>query len=156
MYGVSKLDICEDVAVVTLNKMPLDLGVAADFFTGLGRAGIVIDMVSQTSPVGDRVSLAFTCLDADLRGVLDAVKKLREAHPGISSLVSSGNVKVQLFGEEMRTASGVFARALSALADIKVEPQLITTSEVDISLLIPAPRLVCAKSALEDAFGLLA
>ena len=109
MYGVSKLDICEDVAVVTLNKMPLNLSVAADFFTGLGQADIIIDMVSQTSPVGERVSIAFTCLDADLRGVLDAAKKLREAYPDVSSLVSSGNVKLQLFGEEMRTASGVFA-----------------------------------------------
>jgi len=154
MYGVSKLDICEDVAVVTLNKMPLNLSVAADFFTGLGQADIIIDMVSQTSPVGERVSIAFTCLDADLRGVLDAAKKLREAYPDVSSLVSSGNVKLQLFGEEMRTASGVFARALSALAGAQVEPQLITTSEVDISLLIPAPCLPGAKSALERAFGL--
>ncbi|MCL2857228.1 MAG: ACT domain-containing protein [Oscillospiraceae bacterium] len=154
MYGVSKLDICEDVSVVTLNKMPLNLGVTADFFTGLGQAGIVIDMVSQTSPVGERVSIAFTCLDTDLRGVLDAAKKLREAHPDVSSLVSSGNVKLQLFGEEMRTASGVFARALSALADAGVEPQLITTSEIDISLLIPAPCLPGAKSAIERDFEL--
>ena len=154
MYGVSKLDICEDVTVVTLNKVPLNLSVAADFFTGLGQAGIIIDMISQTSPVGERVSIAFTCLDADLRGVLDAVKKLRETHPDVSSLVSSGNVKLQLFGEEMRTASGVFARALSALAGAGVEPQLITTSEVDISLLILAPCLPGAKAALEGAFKL--
>ena len=154
MYGVSKLNICEDVAVVTLNKMPLGLGVSADFFTGLGQAGIVIDMVSQTSPVGERVSVAFTCLDADLCGVLDAAKKLRQSYPEISSLVSSGNVKIQLFGEEMRTASGVFARALSALAQAGVEPQLITTSEIDISLLIPAPGLPGAKLALREAFGL--
>ena len=154
MYGVSKLDICEDVAVVTLNNVPLDLDVAVDFFTGIGQAGIVIDMISQTSPVGERVSIAFTCLDADLRAVLDAVKKMREVHPGVTSLVSSGNVKVQLFGQEMRTASGVFARALGALAQAEIEPQLITTSEVDISLLIPASCLPGAKAALEDAFKL--
>ena len=154
MYGVSKLNICEDVAVVTLNKMPLNLSVAAEFFAGLGQKGIVIDMISQTSPVGEKVSLAFTCLDADLRGVLDAVKILREAHPGISSLVSSGNVKVQLFGEEMRTASGVFARALGTLAQAGAEPQLITTSEIDISLLISASCLPSAKPALEQAFEL--
>ena len=154
MYGVSQIDICEDVAVITLGNMPLDPALAADFFEQLGRAGIIIDMVSQASPVGERVSLAFTCLDADLRGVLDMTKQLSQAHPGISSMVSAGNVKVQLFGEEMRRQSGVFARALRALAGAGAEPQLVTTSEVDISLLLPAACLPEVQTALQKAFNI--
>ena len=154
MYGVSQIDISEDVTVVTLNNMPLSVGVAASVFARMGEAGVLIDMVSQTSPIGDRVNISFTCPDKDLRNVLDITKQAKEQHPNVTSLASSGNAKIQLYGDEMRKQSGVFARALSALSDAGVEPQLITTSEVDISLLVTAHCLPGAKAALEAAFEL--
>jgi len=152
MYGVTQIDICEEITVITLTNMPLNLEVAVETFNRLAEARIDIDMISQTSPVGDRVSISFTCPDKDLRQVLDITKSLKEAHPKISSLVSSGNAKIQLFGQEMRGEPGVFARALSALDRAKVEPQLITTSEVDISLLVTASYLCTAKDALTSTF----
>jgi len=154
MHGVSQIDIMEDVTVVTLNNMPLGLGVAASVFARMGQSGVLIDMVSQTSPIGDRVNISFTCPDKDLRSVLDITKQAREQHPNVTSLASGGNAKIQLYGDEMRGQPGVFARALSALSDAGIELQLITTSEVDISLLVSAPCLPGAKAALEKAFGL--
>ncbi|MCL2579601.1 MAG: hypothetical protein FWE32_06170 [Oscillospiraceae bacterium] len=154
MHGVSQIDICEDVTVVTLTNMPLSLGVAVEAFSRIADAKIDIDMISQTSPAGDRVNLSFTCLDQDLRKVLEITKGIKKRYPKIESLVSSGNVKIQLFGEEMRGMPGVFARALHALSDAKVEPQLITTSEIDISLLIVVSSLPAAMESLTSAFNI--
>ena len=153
MHGVSEIDICEDVSAVTLSGLPLDLGLAADIFTRLAEAMVVIDMVSQTLPVGGRVNISFTCRDKDLRAMLEVTKTLGKAHPGVSSLVNSGNVKIQLFGEEMVGQPGVFARAISALSAADVgSPKLVTTSEVDISFLVPAADLPKAKAALAAVF----
>ena len=154
MYGVTQIDVCEDVSVVTLTNMPLSLGVAVEVFGRMAEVGVNIDMISQTSPVGDRVSISFTCLDQDLLKVLDIAKSIKESHPKISSLVSSGNAKLQLYGEGMRGEPGVFARAIRALGLTGVEPQLITTSEIDISLLVSAAALPAARDALKSAFEL--
>jgi len=155
MHGVSQINICEDVAVVTLNNMPLELAPVSDVFSRLGQAGINIDMISQTSPPGNLVSISFTCLDSDLRGVLDVVKPLSQSHPGVSSMVSSGNVKIQLLGQEMREQPGVFARALAALCGAGAPPpRMVTTSEMDISLLVSADCLPLAKTVLNQAFEL--
>lgn len=154
MYGVTRLSFCEKIAVVTFHNIPLATGLAADIFQQLAQNNINIDMVSQTAPVGDVASISFTCADEDLRRVLDVSRVLREQYPQIKALVSSGNCKLQLFGEEMRTTPGVFARALSALAQSKVELLLVTTSEIDISLLIAATDLEVAVQALNQDFGL--
>jgi len=152
MYGVTQIDVCEDVAVVTLTNMPLSLSVAVKAFGQMASTGVNIDMISQTSPVGDRVSISFTCPDRDLLKVLDIAKGIKKSHPKVSSLVSSGNAKLSLYGEEMREEAGVFARAIRALDLVKVEPQLITTSEIDISLLVSAASLPAAKDVLREAF----
>lgn len=154
MYGVTRLTVCERISVVTFHKIPLATGLTADIFQRLADQDINIDMVSQTAPVGDSVSVSFTCADEDLRRVLDVSRTLRERHPQIKALVSSGNCKLQLFGEEMRAAPGVFARALAALAQSKVELLLITTSEIDISLLIAAADLDHSVQTLTQGFEL--
>ncbi len=154
MHGVTRLSYCEKIAVVTFHNIPLATGLAAEIFQQLAQANINIDMVSQTAPVGETLSISFTCSDDDLRRVLDVSRKLREQYPQIKALVSSGNCKLQLYGEEMRTTPGVFARALSALAESNVELLLITTSEIDISLLIASTDLENAIQALNQSFAL--
>lgn len=69
-------------------------------------------------------------------------------------LVSGGYCKINLFGEEMVTSCGVAARALSALAGAGVEIVLITTSDLDISLLIHQQDEDAALEALRTAFEL--
>mgnify|MGYP002422031695 CR=1 FL=1 len=67
-------------------------------------------------------------------------------------LVSGGYSKINLFGEEMVTSCGVAARALAALAGANIEIVLITTSDLDISLLIRQQDEDAALEALHKAF----
>lgn len=154
MYGVTKLDTSEDIALVSFKKIPLSLSVLSDIFERFAAAGINIDMISQTAPTSRHVSIAFTCPDEDMVKVLEISKALSDRYPDMKPMVSSGNCKIQLYGEEMRDASGVFARALKGLSETSTELQQISTSEVDISLLVGAAHLEEAISALKEAFEL--
>ena len=69
--------------------------------------------------------------------------------------MSSGNCKLQLYGEEMRSMHGVAAKVIDVIASAGEEIYLVTTSEVDISVLLPRDRVQEAVSALEKAFGVV-
>mgnify|MGYP001783124615 FL=1 len=71
-----------------------------------------------------------------------------------SPLISVGYSKLNLFGEEMVTSCGVAARALNALAMAGIEVLLITTSDLDISLLVHAENEDAAYEALKKAYEL--
>ena len=84
--------------------------------------------------------------------VLELIQKFTESYPTIKPLVSSGNCKIQLYGEEMRTLHGVAARAIEAVASVNADIVIITTSEIDISVLTTNACLDEAVAALEAAF----
>ena len=71
-----------------------------------------------------------------------------------SPLISVGYSKLNLFGEEMVTSCGVAARALNALAMAGIEVLLITTSDLDISLLVRSENEDAAYEALKKAYEL--
>jgi len=71
-----------------------------------------------------------------------------------SPLISVGYSKLNLFGEEMVTSCGVASRALNALATEGIEVLLITTSDLDISLLVRAENEDAAYDALKKAYEL--
>ena len=71
-----------------------------------------------------------------------------------SPLISVGYSKLNLFGEDMVTSCGVAARALNALAMAGIEVLLITTSDLDISLLVHAENEDAAYEALKKAYEL--
>jgi aspartate kinase len=136
MFGITKIDTIEAVALISFCDIPLDVPLLAGIFTGFSDAGINIDMISQTAPVGGKVSISFTCMESDMVKLLGLSKELQARYPGIRPMVSSGNTKIQLYGEEMRTTPGVFAKLLASLTGVDIEIRQITTSEVDISLLV--------------------
>lgn len=154
MHGVTRLDVVEDVALVSFKNLPVGLGALTDIFCCFADNGIIIDMISQTAPSGQHVSVSFTCFDSDMVQVFEIAKNLRTKYHGIKPMVSSGNCKIRLYGEEMRSASGVFAKALQCLSVAHIELQQITTSETDISLLVTAAHLPESVRLLTGAFEL--
>lgn len=154
MNGVSKLFTLEEVAFISFKKIPYDLALLTEIFKCVSDAGIGVDMISQTSPLSGNVSVSFTFLESDMVKILKTTKEIGEKHPLIKPIVSSGNCKLTLSGEEMRTTPGVFTKALSALSSVNAELLQVTTSETEVSLLIPTAHLEDAKSALEKEFSL--
>lgn len=152
MYGVTRIDTFEGVALVSFKKIPTDTRLLADIFQLYARNDINLDMISQTSPISNHVSISFSCFEIDMVKVLAISNQLQSNYPDLRPMVSSGNCKIYLYGEDMRQTPGVFARAVEALSKTSVEPQLITTSEVDISLLVTAAQQDEAYTALKEAF----
>ena len=110
-------------------------------------------MICQSAPRGSAVDFSFTTSYDNFAAVMRA---LPAAAKGQSPLVSGGYSKINLFGEDMVTSCGVGARALAALAGASIEIVLITTSDLDISLLIrqqdedAAPRSPCTRRLQSD------
>ena len=72
------------------------------------------------------------------RQVLDILNHFREAHPSVRPMMSNGNCKIQLYGDQMRELCGVAASVVSAVAQSGADLMLITTSEVMPMIILPA------------------
>ena len=154
MNGVSKISVTEDVCLISFNNIPRDLSVTSQIMTEFAVQDINIDMISQSAPIGESANVSFTVQSEDLVRALAIIQRFREQHPLVRPIVSSGNCTVQLYGEEMRSMPGVAARAFSVVSSITNEIMLITTSEVDISILIAQHELSSVLDALKQHYGI--
>ena len=151
MYGVSKITSEQNIMLTTFPGAQYSAKSLAEHLEVFARAGIVVDMICQSAPRGEAVDFSFTTSYANFAAVMKALPEAAKVHP---PLISGGYSKINLFGEEMVTSCGVASRALSALAGENIEIALITTSDLDISLLIRQQDEDAALAALTKAFGL--
>jgi aspartokinase len=133
---IESITFVEDVALITLDNIPNDTNLISRIFTSIANLDINIDMISKTSPYGGNISISFTIPGGDLTKVLSLIGSFKSHIPDLVSDVSPGNVKISLYGEGMKNCPGVAAQVLSLLSSIGVELKIITTSEVDISILV--------------------
>ena len=110
-------------------------------------------MISQSPPKGSSSGLAFTLSDSDLGAALETIAKLREIFPKIKISVSSGNTKLLISGDDMKNNYGIAAEVFNAVAATHADVRMITTSEIDISLLITNPDVELIKSKLSMALN---
>ncbi|MEG2852513.1 MAG: hypothetical protein RR879_06630 [Hydrogenoanaerobacterium sp.] len=91
MKGVTKISVCDDISLITFNGIGSDLKFISDVFTTLAAAGINMDMISQTAPTGDKISVSFTVCGHDLIKVLSLIKNYTEKYPKFKPLVTGSN-----------------------------------------------------------------
>ena len=152
MNAVDKISVTENVTLISLNDSPADFKIVAQIFDMLSKAGIDVDMISQNPPQGKTQNLSFTVQDEDLVKVFETASKLRELHPELKLAISSGNTKISVFDEEMRNCPGVAAKLFTAIAETDAEIRMITTSEVDISVLVYSHDGDSVYTALKSEF----
>ena len=142
-------------ARVTVVGVPDKPGEAAKIFRSVADAEVNIDMIVQNvSGATGRTDISFTLPTSDLQ---TAMKKLAElqATVGFDALLSDEHIgKVSLVGAGMRSHPGVSARFFGALADAGINVELISTSEIRISVLVRDTDLDLAVRSVHDAFGL--
>ncbi|MFT8888931.1 MAG: ACT domain-containing protein [Ethanoligenens sp.] len=153
MEGITTITVTEDVALITLRCSPADIRFISHVFSEIAKKGVNVDMISQTTPVGNLVSLSFSVSDNQIGEILEVCALLRTETPQIKTDINSGNCKISLSGEAMRTLPGVAARAFDALAEIGTDIRMITTSEVDISILIPQAECMDVRGRLEQVLA---
>ena len=151
MYGVSKISSEQDILLTTFPGAQYSAQSLAEHLKVFAEAGIVVDMICQSAPRGDSVDFSFTTSYDNFAAVMKAIPAAAKANP---PLISGGYSKINLFGEEMVISCGVAARALAALAEAGVEIALITTSDLDISLLVRQQDEDAALNALTAAVEL--
>lgn len=152
---VSGVAYSRDEAKITLNRVADRPGVAASIFGPLAEAGINVDMIVQNvSADGSTTDLTFTVTKDDLDRAVEILESQRETL-GFERLVSDPNVvKVAVIGVGMRSHAGVAQRMFQALADKGINIQVISTSEIKVSVLIAEEYTELAVRALHTAYGL--
>ncbi len=154
MDVITTITATEDVALVTLRRSPADIRFIAHVFSEIAKRGVNVDMISQTTPVEDRINLSFTVPDSRLDAILDVCAALRKETPELKTDISSGNCKLSLSGDAMRSLPGVASKVFDTLADSGADIRIITTSEVDISILITKAEYETVRDRLESAYSL--
>lgn len=147
---ITRITTTEQVSLVTFEQSPAQIGFLSQLFTVLGQANVNVDMISQTAPKGGEVTICFTISDADVVKMLSACNSLRKEFPTAKPFIVSNNVKISLYGEDMPSYSGVAAGVFDKLAKKGVDVVLITTSEVDISILVSGENEEIACKILQD------
>jgi aspartate kinase len=152
---VSGIAYSRDEAKLTLVRVPDQPGVAAAIFGPLADAHINVDMIVQNvSEDGKRTDLTFTVGKADLERAKMALEAAREKL-AYERLVPDPNVvKVSVIGVGMRSHAGVALTMFRALAQNGINIEVISTSEIKISVLIEEKYLELALRALHTAYGL--
>lgn len=137
MRGISAFNVTDNVSLFCIEGLPTDGSLMAVLLNKLAQKDINIDMISQSTPMSHGVTLSFTLADKDMAQALLVCKSIDVDGCPIKPLVSSSNCKLQFYGTEMADCPGVAAKVISAVCNSGAEVQLITTSEIDISCLIP-------------------
>ncbi len=151
---VSGIAFNRDEAKVTVTGVPDTPGVAAKILAPVGEANIEVDVIVQNVSADGTTDLTFTVHKNDMNkavAVLESVAK----EIGAREVRSDDKVaKVSIVGVGMRSHAGVASRMFTALADERINIQMITTSEIKISVIIDERYLELAVRSLHTAFGL--
>src|SRR5215471_12357795 len=152
---VSGIAYSRDEAKITLTRVPDKPGIAASIFGPLADHSINVDMIVQNvSEGGQTTDLTFTVTKADLERALKVLEDSR-AHINYKALVPDSNVvKVSVIGVGMRSHAGIAQRMFRALAEKGINIQVISTSEIKISVLIAEDYTELAVRSLHTAYGL--
>ncbi|TSD86539.1 aspartate kinase [Mycobacterium sp. KBS0706] len=152
---VSGIAYSRDEAKITVVRVPDRPGVAAAIFGPLTDANINVDMIVQNiSEDGQATDLTFTVGKADLERAVKVLSQHKDSL-GYSHLIPDENVvKISVIGVGMRSHAGVAQRMFKALAENGINIQVISTSEIKISVLVAEQYTELAVRALHTAYGL--
>lgn len=151
---VTGVALVKSEAIVNLRNLPDRPGVLAALFSKMGERKIPIDMVIQDVAEAGIAEVSFTVPQDDLAEALTAAQHaVRQL--GAGEVHHGTNVaKVSVVGAGMRTHTGVAAQMFKSLSDAGVNIQMITTSEIKISVLVNRDQREAALQAVHDGFTL--
>ncbi|MFT5485908.1 MAG: aspartate kinase [Paracoccaceae bacterium] len=142
-------------AKITLVRVPDNPGIAAAIFGPLSEANIIVDMIVQNvSEDGNATDLTFTVPKDDLARTMEVLEAAQD-ELGFERVVGDPDVvKISVVGVGMRSHAGVAMRMFQALADKGINIQVISTSEIKISVLVSDTYTELALRSLHTAYGL--
>jgi aspartate kinase len=146
--------LVEELAKVTIRGVPDRPGVAAQVFHEIAAKNIVVDDIIQNVGLDGSADISFTVAGGDLPAIVDLATAITRSIGAKDVLTDDRVSKVSVVGVGMRSHTGVAQRMFKALADAKINIQMITTSEIKISCIIDRASGTEALRVVHDAFDL--
>jgi aspartate kinase len=151
---ISGVTYSKNEAKVTVRGVPDRPGVASTLFSKLGQAGVNVDMIIQNIGEKGHSDVSFTVDRSELKKTMKVVNGISKMLKPAGVLSDEGIAKVSVVGVGMKSHSGVAAKMFQALAEEKVNIQMISTSEIKISVVIDEKEVAKAVSAIHKKFKL--
>ena len=151
---VSGIAYSRDEAKITVMGVADRPGVAAGIFGPLADGNVNVDMIVQNISADGTTDLTFTVTEADLDRSIAILEETRSAVAYERLVADQGVVKVSVIGVGMRSHAGVAQTMFAALAEKGINIQVISTSEIKISVLVSEDYTELAVRALHAAYGL--
>jgi len=150
---ISGIALDKNQARITIRNVEDRPGVAAEIFSALAGKEINVDMIVQNIGRNGETNLGFTVPQNELQ---TAYAVMKEVNPNPNSIIESDAdiVKVSLVGVGMKSHSGIASKAFKTLADEGINIQMISTSEIKISMIVEAKYGELAVRALHKAYDL--
>lgn len=151
---VSGIAFDRNEAKIAVRGVPDRPGVASRIFRPLSNANIVVDLIVQNVAQSGKTDLTFTVAKADLAKAIEVVKPLA-TELGADRVETDDKIaKVSIVGVGMRNHAGVASRAFEVLAGASINIEMISTSEIKVSIVIQEKFMELAVRELHTAFGL--
>jgi aspartate kinase len=152
---ITGIAFSRDEAKITVMQVPDRPGIAFQILGPIADANIDVDMIVQNQSVDGKTDFTFTVPRNDYNRALEVVNS------NVKSLIGSGNIvadskvsKVSVVGVGMRSHVGIASQMFRTLSEEGINIQMISTSEIKISVLIDEKYMELAVRVLHKAFGL--
>ncbi|MCH7570402.1 MAG: aspartate kinase [Deltaproteobacteria bacterium] len=145
--------VCDkDEAKITIQRVPDRPGLAAQIFSPISEANIVVDMIIQNASEDGTTDLTFTVPKADYKKAISLVEKALPEIQARGLVADTRIAKVSIVGVGMRTHAGVAAKMFQVLSREGINIVMISTSEIKISVIIDEKYTELAVRVLHDEF----
>lgn len=147
----AKVTVSNDITLVTLHNAPADMNFIATIFEDIATLNIDIDMISLSPVQGSTMTVSFTIKDDDLMSLLGYTSRLKAKN--IKPIVSSGNSIISVMDDTKEENPGVAAKIFRAIANNKVDIRIVSTSQVQVSVLVTEADFEQAYQALSTCLN---
>lgn len=152
---ISGIAFNRDEAKIVVRDVPDHPGIASAILSPIGRANIEIDMIVQNVSTNGMTDFSFTVNRTDMEKTIKVLNDEVKDEIGAKEVLGNSDVvKVSLVGVGMRSHAGVASLMFQTLAENNINIQMISTSEIKVSVLIQEQHLEKAVKSLHTAFGL--
>ena len=149
---VSGIALDKNQARVTLRQVADRPGIAAEIFSKLAEEQINVDMIIQNASTDGTTNLGFTVPESELERAREVIVSFGQDFGSVD--YDEGICKVSIVGVGMKSHSGVAAKAFSVMAENNINIEMISTSEIKVSMIIDQKYGELAVRTLHDAYEL--
>lgn len=151
---ISGIAFNRDEAKLTIRGVPDRPGIAAQILGDIGSANVNVDMIVQNVGADGSTDFTFTVHRADYKKALDILKQVAQSLKAREVSGDDKIAKISIVGVGMRSHAGIASTMFKALADEGINIQMISTSEIKISVVVDEKYLELGVRSLHQAFGL--